>query len=66
MSDFLNHDYGSEEEDDDFNPAPVDDSDAEDSKVSDTTIQRRVAMLTQSRQSSPRSDARVPRRPPMM
>ncbi|KAF7715771.1 Transcription elongation factor spt5 [Penicillium ucsense] len=32
MSNFLNHDYGSEEEDDDFNPAPVDDSDAEDSK----------------------------------
>jgi len=35
MSNFLNHDFGSEDEDDDFNPAPVDESDAEDSKVSD-------------------------------
>lgn len=34
MSNFLNHDFGSEDEDDDFNPAPVDESDAEDSKVS--------------------------------
>lgn len=29
----MNEDFGSEEEDDDFNPAPVDDSDAEESKV---------------------------------
>lgn len=32
---FMNEDFGSEEEDDDFNPAPVDDSDAEESKVGD-------------------------------
>ena len=30
---FLNQDFGSEDEDDDFNPAPAEDSDAEDSKV---------------------------------
>lgn len=34
MSNFLNHDFGSEDEDDDFNPPHVDDSDAEDAKVS--------------------------------
>ncbi|CAI7563941.1 unnamed protein product [Penicillium pancosmium] len=32
MSNFLNHDFGSEDEDDDFNPPHVDDSDAEDTK----------------------------------
>lgn len=34
MSNFLNHDFGSDEEDDDFNPAPAGESDVEDSKVS--------------------------------
>ncbi|KAJ5175190.1 Transcription elongation factor spt5 [Penicillium canariense] len=34
MSNFLNHDFGSDEEDDDFNPAPVEDSDVEDAQVS--------------------------------
>lgn len=34
---FLHQDFGSEDEDDDFNPAPAQDSDAEetDAKVSD-------------------------------
>jgi transcription elongation factor SPT5 len=35
MSNFLNQDFGSDEEDDDFNPAPVEDSDVEDAKVGD-------------------------------
>lgn len=30
---FANEDFAEEEEDDDFNPAPAEDSDAEDSKV---------------------------------
>lgn len=34
MSNFLNQDFGSDEEDDDFNPAPAEESDVEDSKVS--------------------------------
>jgi len=35
MSNFLNQDFGSDdEEDDEFNPAPVDDSDGEQAKVS--------------------------------
>jgi len=29
MSNFLNHDFGSDDEEDDFNPAVHDDSDAE-------------------------------------
>jgi transcription elongation factor SPT5 len=33
-SNLLNHDFGSEDEDDDFNPVAADDSDAEQSKVS--------------------------------
>ena len=33
-SNLLNQDFGSDEEDDDFNPAPAEDSDAEESKVS--------------------------------
>jgi transcription elongation factor SPT5 len=33
MSNFLNQDFGSDDEDDEFNPAPVDDSEGEDSKV---------------------------------
>jgi molybdopterin/thiamine biosynthesis adenylyltransferase len=38
MSNFLNQDFGSDEEDDDFNPAPAEESDVEDSKVSCWTI----------------------------
>lgn len=34
MSNLLNHDFGSEDEDDDFNPVVADESDAENSKVS--------------------------------
>jgi transcription elongation factor SPT5 len=36
MSNFLNQDFGSEDEDDEFNPAPQEDSDADEprSKVS--------------------------------
>jgi len=34
MSNLLSHDFGSEDEDDDFNPVVADDSDAENSKVS--------------------------------
>lgn len=33
MSNFLNQDFGSEDEEDDFNPAPQEESDAEDLKV---------------------------------
>lgn len=40
MSNFLNHDFGSEDEDDDFNPAPIDESDNEDAKVSDDRHER--------------------------
>lgn len=32
----LDHDFGSDEEDDDFNPAPAYDSDNEDARVSTT------------------------------
>jgi transcription elongation factor SPT5 len=38
MSNFLNQDFGSDEEDDDFNPAPAEESDVEDSKVSSQLI----------------------------
>lgn len=38
MSNFLNQDFGSDEEDDDFNPAPAEESDVEDSKVSSRLI----------------------------
>lgn len=34
MSNFLNQDFGSDDEDDEFNPGPVDESEGEDSKVS--------------------------------
>lgn len=34
MSNFLNQDFGSDEEDDDFNPVPAEESEGEDSKVS--------------------------------
>lgn len=34
MSNFLSQDFGSDEEDDDFNPIAADESEGEDSKVS--------------------------------
>jgi transcription elongation factor SPT5 len=32
MSNFLNHDFGSDDEEDDFNPAPQEESDVEESR----------------------------------
>lgn len=33
MSNFLNHDFGSEDEEDDFNPAPQEESDVEEPRA---------------------------------
>ncbi|KAJ5788479.1 hypothetical protein N7457_003469 [Penicillium paradoxum] len=40
MSNFLNHDFGSEDEEDDFNPAPQEESDVEDSRAQPTKRER--------------------------
>jgi transcription elongation factor SPT5 len=47
MSNFLNQDFGSEDEDDDFNPAPHEDSDAEEprAKVSSATYRALVSTM---------------------
>ena len=42
---FMNEDFGSEEEDDDFNPVTAEDSDAEESKVGSSHLSIMVLVL---------------------
>lgn len=66
MSNFLNQDFGSDEEDDDFNPAPAEESDVEDAKVSSRlygVVPRDVT--DKATMTSQRKDARVPKMPQM-
>jgi hypothetical protein len=66
MSNFLNQDFGSEDEDDDFNPAPVEESDVEDAKVSSRLNEMVSRDVTdRATMKSPRKGARAPKMPPM-
>jgi hypothetical protein len=67
MSNFLNQDFGSDEEDDDFNPAPAEESDVEDAKVSSRQYGMVVRDVSNTAtMNSHRRDARVLRMPRMM
>jgi transcription elongation factor SPT5 len=66
MSNFLNQDFGSDEEDDDFNPAPAEESDVEDAKVSSRLYGMvRRDVTDKATMKSPRKDARAPKMPLM-
>lgn len=68
MSNFLNQDFGSDEEDDDFNPVAGDESEGEDSKVSCVIRQVPVGHGTDTRamNSQPSPYAVVPMVPMTM
>jgi transcription elongation factor SPT5 len=66
MSNFLNQDFGSDEEDDDFNPPPAEESDVEDAKVRTRLYGMvRRGVTDKATMKSPRKDARAPKMPPM-
>jgi hypothetical protein len=67
MSNFLNQDFGSDEEDDDFNPVAAEESDVEDAKVSSRQYGMVVRDVSNTAtMNSHRRDARVLRMPRMM